>query len=233
MNLDDSKPVKDHHEQQEHFSCGDSVSPNETSANHDCSDQECCCSSSDSLADEAVPLTETTDKASDQETDLQTKLDEAHKRIAELKDSLLRARAELENQRKIQQRELEKAHKFAIDKLVRELIPIKDSLDIGVTAGQANPANGEAILEGLELIQKMLAQVLTNQKVKQISPIGEKFDPNLHEALSMLNSDEFEANEIMNVFQSGYVLNGRPIRPARVIVSRGPTTTCSDELARE
>ena len=149
-------------------------------------------------------------------------------RIAELEakaednwNQFMRARAELDNLRKRHQREIEQAHKYAIDKFVGELIPIMDSLEMGLQAAQDEQSDVAKLREGTELTFKMFEQVFGRFNIETVDPVGEKFDPERHEAMSMQVSAEHPANTVMQVFQKGYLLNGRVIRPAMVVVSKG------------
>ncbi len=153
--------------------------------------------------------------------ELLKKLEEANARAEEHLDRLLRTQAELENQRKRAERDIENAHKYALEKFVNELLAVKDSLELGIQAARGESVDAEKILEGTELTDKMLTQVLQKFGVEEINPLGEKFDPERHQAMSMQPSDEFPANTVMQVVQKGYTLNGRLIRPAMVIVSQG------------
>ncbi|RMG55619.1 MAG: nucleotide exchange factor GrpE [Gammaproteobacteria bacterium] len=153
--------------------------------------------------------------------ELLQKLEEANARAEEHLDRLLRAQAELDNQRKRAERDIENAHKYALEKFVNELLAVKDSLELGIQAAKGESVDAEKILEGTELTDKMLTQVLQKFGVEEINPQGEKFDPELHQAMSMQPSDEYPANTVMQVVQKGYTLNGRLVRPAMVIVSQG------------
>lgn len=136
--------------------------------------------------------------------------------------ALLRAKAEMENLRKRHVRELEHAHKFAIEKFVLDVIPVKDSLELGLQAAAAEGADIDSIVEGVELTHKMLAQAFERFKIESVDPQGEKFDPEKHEAMSMIPSPDYPTGTVITVVQNGYLLNGRSIRPAMVVVSKGP-----------
>jgi len=153
--------------------------------------------------------------------ELLKKLEEANARAEEHLDRLLRTQAELENQRKRAERDIENAHKYALEKFVNELLAVKDSLELGIQAAKGDAVDVEKILEGTELTDKMLTQVLQKFGVEEINPLGEKFDPERHQAMSMQPSEEYPANTVMQVVQKGYTLNGRLVRPAMVIVSQG------------
>jgi molecular chaperone GrpE len=146
---------------------------------------------------------------------------EALLRQAELKaqehhDAWLRAKAETDNVRKRAQIELANAHKYAIENFALELLPVKDSLEAALAAGSATT---DAIRSGVEITLKQLAAVFEKANLKEINPVGQKFDPHQHQAISMLPSDR-EPNTVINVLQKGYLLHDRVIRPALVTVSQ-------------
>jgi molecular chaperone GrpE len=135
-------------------------------------------------------------------------------------DQYLRSVAELENIRKRSQRDVEAAHRFGVEKLVQELIPVKDSLDLAVeNAGKSDAA---ALVEGQAATQRLLAKALEKIGVTELDPVGQPFDANLHEAMAAQPSETASPNSVLVVVQRGYALNGRLLRPARVIVARAP-----------
>ena len=134
----------------------------------------------------------------------------------------LRTKAEAENIRRRAEQDVEKARKFALDRFVDSLIPVVDSLEMGLQAATGDDESVNKLREGTELTLKMFLDVLEKHGVQQIDPQGKPFDPQLHEAMSMQESADFEANTIMAVFQKGFVLNERLIRPARVVVAKAP-----------
>lgn len=143
--------------------------------------------------------------------------------------ALLRARADLDNQAKRAARELEKAHKYAVSGLVEALLPVQDSLELGLAAARPG-AEVDTLREGMGLTLDKLQAVLEKFGVEAIDPKGEPFDPEWHEAMSMTPVAALPANSVAEVQQKGYLLNGRLIRPARVTVSTQPTAeTQSDE----
>lgn len=151
---------------------------------------------------------------------LKTQLAAAEEQARNHWDQYLRSVAELENIRKRAQRDVEAAHRFGVEKLVQELIPVKDSLDLAVeNAGKADAA---ALVEGQAATQRLLAKALEKIGVTEIDPVGQPFDANLHEAMAAQPSATAEPNSVLGVVQRGYVLNGRLLRPARVIVARAP-----------
>lgn len=145
--------------------------------------------------------------------------------IAELKNAVLRERADSDNLRKRFEREKESALKFGSEKLIKELLPVIDSLTLGLEAAKAHEAEGRQALdhfiEGSAMTLKLLLDVLQKNGVSELDPVGEKLDPELHQALSVIPSPDAEPNTILHVAQKGYLLNGRVIRAAQVIVADG------------
>ncbi|MCU7960280.1 MAG: nucleotide exchange factor GrpE [gamma proteobacterium symbiont of Bathyaustriella thionipta] len=153
------------------------------------------------------------------EQDIHQLLEDTRNKADEHWDKLMRVQAELENIRKRQQRELENAHKYAIEGFVKELLQVKDSMELGLKAATDEGANFETLLEGKELTLKQLQSVFDKFDVVEIDPQGQPFDPETQQAMSMIPSDEVPPNTVMTVVQKGYTLNGRLIRPAMVMVS--------------
>lgn len=140
--------------------------------------------------------------------------------VEQLKDEKLRVFAELDNIRKRAQRDVEQAHRYALEKFAAELLPVKDSLDLGVeNAGKADAA---ALAEGQAATQRLLAKAMEKAGIVDLNPVGEPFDANLHEAMAAQPSETAEPNSVLAVIQRGYTLNGRLLRAARVIVARAP-----------
>jgi len=133
---------------------------------------------------------------------------------------VLLLQADLENERKRTKKQVSNAHKFAIEGFVNELLPIKDSLEMGLVAAKADDADLEKIIEGSELTLKLLAQAFEKFHISEVDPLDEKFDPNVHQAMSMQESEGKDANTVIGVLQKGYTLNDRLIRPALVTVSK-------------
>ena len=137
------------------------------------------------------------------------------------RDAALRAAAEAQNARRRAEQDVEKARKFALERFAGELLPVVDNLERAIEA--AVDAEDEAVkplAEGVELTHKSLIDVLVRHKVEVIDPVGEPFDPNLHQAITMLPNPDMEPNTVMEVMQKGYSLSGRLLRPAMVVVSR-------------
>jgi molecular chaperone GrpE len=138
---------------------------------------------------------------------------------AENLDKALRATAEMDNLRKRTSRDIENAHKYALDRFIKDLLPVVDSMEIGLLS--ADTAEDVASLkEGMDLTLKILIDSLTKSGVEVISPEGDKFDPEMHEAVSMTEVDGTESGMVVAVMQKGYSLNGRLVRPAMVVVSK-------------
>jgi molecular chaperone GrpE len=144
----------------------------------------------------------------------------AEAKATENRNSYLRAVAELDNFRKRSEREIENARKFAIERFAQELVTVGDALEAGINAGAANP--GPALLEGAQATLRQLHRAFDKGGIKIIDPAGQPFDPEWHEAMTVQESREHPANTVLSVIQKGYSLNGRLLRPARVIVSKTP-----------
>jgi len=158
-------------------------------------------------------------KPGDSPERLTSLLEDARAKADENWDQLLRARAEIENLKRRQAIELEKAHKFALDGFVRELLQVRDSLELGHNAALDESADVEKLREGTELTLKLLTDVMGKFGVEQIGPQGEPFNPEYHQAITMQPRDDVPPNTVVTVVQKGYLLNGRLVRPAMVIVS--------------
>lgn len=137
---------------------------------------------------------------------------------AEMKDAFLRAKAETENVRRIAQADVAKAHKYAIERFAEDMLPVKDALEKTLEAGNVSL---DALRAGAELTLKALQTAFERARVVELNPAGEKFDPNLHQAMQMVPST-LPANTVAAVFQKGYLVNDRVLRPALVTVSQGP-----------
>ncbi len=157
--------------------------------------------------------------------DLNQLLDEARAKAEEHYEQMMRAHAELENLKKRHARDLENAHKFALDKFVAELLGVWDSLELGHSAAQDDAADVHKLREGTELTLKMLTDVMAKFGVEQIDPIDQPFDPDFHQAMSMQPRADVPANTVVAVVQKGYTLNGRLVRPAMVMVSQASEPT--------
>ena len=154
--------------------------------------------------------------------ELRMLLEDARSKADENWNQVMRSKAELENLRKRQERELANAHKFGLERFVQELLPVKDSMELGLQAVMDEKADVAKLREGTELMLKMMSSTLEKFNVAEINPDGEPFDPDLHQAMSMQERDDVAPNTVVTVVQKGYTLNGRLVRPAMVMVSRTP-----------
>jgi len=160
---------------------------------------------------------ENVDEPVDNEAITDEQLEEAQQQVAEYHDKMLRMQAEMDNLRKRTERDVSNAHKYAVEKFANELLQVKDSLELGLSAEDIDVAK---LHEGSELTLKMLGNVFEKFSIEEVNPVGETFDANLHEAMTMQQSAEHEPNTVLTVVQKGYTLHGRLIRPAMVIVSK-------------
>lgn len=149
--------------------------------------------------------------------DPQQQLTDALQKAEKNWEMYLRAQADLENARRRAERDVENAHKFALEKFAQELLGVKDSLELGLSA---EDADAEKLKEGSALTLKMLTQVMEKFQIQVVDPLGEEFDPNLHQAMTTQESAEHAPNTVISVMQKGYVLNDRLLRPAMVIVAK-------------
>lgn len=148
-------------------------------------------------------------------------LEQTQAKADEAQDKLVRSHAEIDNLKRRHSQELEKAHKYGLDKFVSELLSVWDSLELGTQAAKEANADIAKLLEGNDLTVKMLGDVMAKFGVNQINPEGEQFNPELHQAISMVPNEELPNNTVMTVVQKGYGLNGRLVRPAMVMVTQG------------
>lgn len=169
----------------------------------------------DASADETAAVEPTVES-------LQAELAAAEAKASENYDMYLRANAETENVRKRVEREADKARKFALERFAGDLLAVVDSLQMGAEAAAQESATLESVREGAELTAKMLSDVLDKFNIKPVDAVGEKFNPEFHEAMVMQPAPDAEPNTVLTVIQQGYILNGRVLRPARVIVAAAP-----------
>lgn len=157
-------------------------------------------------------------------------LTDARSKADEHWDQCLRLQAEIENMRKRNERDLANAHKFALERFAGELLPVKDSLEMGLLAAD-DSVDVAKLKEGSELTLKMLSNALEKYNIKEINPLNESFNPEYHEAISVQERGDVAPNTVVTVVQKGYLLNDRLIRPAMVIVSRSSGARQIDERA--
>ncbi|MBD8183960.1 nucleotide exchange factor GrpE [Pantoea agglomerans] len=171
------------------------------------------------------------DQQQPQEAETAAEVDPRDERIAQLeaelaqsqtgvRDAQLRAQAEIENIRRRAEMDVEKAHKFALEKFANELLPVIDSLERALEVANKEDPQLASMIEGIELTLKGLLGAVRKFGVEVIGETGVPFNPEVHQAMSMMESEEFEPNHVMLVMQRGYTLNGRLLRPAMVAVSK-------------
>jgi len=136
------------------------------------------------------------------------------------RDQALRTQAEMQNLRRRVERDVENAHKYGMEKLVGELLPVVDNLERAIAAIDSDSGDHSAITEGVQLTLKSFQDVLMRFKVEAVDPHGQPFDPELHQAMSMVPNPDVEPNTVIEVFQKGYTLHGRLVRPAMVVVAK-------------
>lgn len=163
---------------------------------------------------------ESPDPAPGEEEPLERQLEKAQQTIKDYWDQIMRLRAEIENNRKRAERDIENAHKYATRGLLENLLPIVDSMEMGQAAANAENATLESIGEGSALTMNMFVQVLEKHGLEQIDPLGEKFDPEKHQAISMIETADAESGTVVEVMQKGFQLNDRLVRPAMVVVAK-------------
>lgn len=151
---------------------------------------------------------------------VQAELALALARVDEQQVDVLRAQAEVQNIRRRSEQDVAKAHKFGQEKLMTEVVSLLDNLGRAIDAAGAEGASLEVLLQGVGMSQKMLLDGLTKFNVEQLDPHGEPFNPAVHEAMTAVPNPDLEPSTVMEVFQKGYTLNGRLIRPAMVVVSK-------------
>ena len=143
-------------------------------------------------------------------------------------EKVLRIQAEMENLKKRTQKDIENAHKFALEKFARELLVVTDSLELGIQAAIGDAPEVVKLKEGSALTLKQFEAVFAKFNIEAIDPTGQAFDPDRHQAMSMHETADSEPNTVVTVFQKGYVLNGRVIRPAMVVVAKAPEKAPED-----
>lgn len=146
--------------------------------------------------------------------------EELQEQVSKANDQVLRVQAEMQNVRRRVERDVENAHKYALDKFTAELLPVVDNLERALSTIDAADDAQKAVATGLELTLKSFFDVLGRFKIDVVDPAGQPFDADLHQAVSMVPNPDLEPNTVMDVFQKGYTLNGRLVRPAMVVVSK-------------
>ncbi len=174
-----------------------------------------------------APAQESDVEATDQEApsieSLQARIEELTAELAQTKEQVLRAHADAQNARRRAEQDVEKAHKFGVERFVNDILPVADNLERAIDASKSETADVGTLVEGVELTLKSLLDGLNRHKVEQVNPEGQPFDPQLHQAMTAQEHADVEPNTVLNVFQRGYTLHGRLVRPAMVVVSKAPT----------
>lgn len=163
--------------------------------------------------------TENTETEGEAES-LEQQLEKTQETVKDYWDQTMRLKAEMENNRKRALRDVENAHKYALKHFTEALLPILDSMEMGQQAAEADNVSLDSIVEGNKLTINLFVQVLERYGLKQLDPVGEKFDPEQHQAISMVEDENLESNHIIRVMQKGFSLNERLVRPAMVIVAK-------------
>jgi molecular chaperone GrpE len=184
--------------------------PEDTSANSQQSEAE--------MEEKLQPEAEVDQSELSEESEY-NQVEELQQKLTTLGEQLLREQAEMQNVRRRAQRDVESAHKYALEKFASELLSVVDNLERAIDAIDADDESQKAVAEGLELTLKTFIDVLAKYNVEPVEPEGQPFDADLHQAVSTVPNNEVEPNTVINVFQKGYTLNGRLIRPAMVVVS--------------
>lgn len=162
--------------------------------------------------------------------DLAARVQALEEQLAAAQDQSLRMAAELQNVRRRAEQDVEKAHKFALERFANDLLPIIDSLERGLELSNADDPAIKPMREGIELTLKMFADTLARFQVVPVQPEGEPFNPELHQAMAMEESTAVEPNTVLKVFQKGYTLSGRLLRPAMVVVSKAPAAGAAPSI---
>lgn len=152
--------------------------------------------------------------------ELQNKLTETEKKVSEYMDRMLRMQADTENMQRRVERDIQNAHKYALEKFAMELLPVIDSLERAVSSHQSDESGADSLLAGVSLTLKMFSSALEKFGVQQVNPEGEAFNPEFHQAVSTQEDPKAKSGTVITVLQKGYLLNGRLIRPALVIVAK-------------
>ncbi|MBD9426690.1 nucleotide exchange factor GrpE [Pseudomonas sp. PDM15] len=154
--------------------------------------------------------------------ELAARVQSLEEQLAAAQDNSLRVAADLQNVRRRAEQDVEKAHKFALEKFANDLLPVVDSLERGLELSSPNDEAIRAVREGMELTLKLFHDTLKRYQLEAVDPHGAPFNPEHHQAMAMEESTHVEPNTVLKVFQKGYLLNGRLLRPAMVVVSKAP-----------
>jgi len=192
-------------------------------------------SAAEAVQDETVQQEQSVEEQAETEAqdapDLAAELEAALAQAAANKEAELRAHAEMQNIRRRAERDVENAHKFALEKMTGEMLSVVDNLERALQAAGAADESSKALREGVEMTLSSFITTLAKFNVEQIDPEGEPFDPQQHQAMSMIENADVEPNTVVAVLQKGYSLNGRLVRPAMVMVSKAAAAPKIDEQA--
>ncbi|AWM81515.1 nucleotide exchange factor GrpE [Gammaproteobacteria bacterium ESL0073] len=161
-------------------------------------------------------------KLTDEQCGESSRVAELEVELEEAKNQVLRAAAEVQNMRRRAEQDIEKAHKFALEKFASDLLPVLDSLERGIEVSVGDHESVAAIREGMELTLKVFKDTLKRFNIEEVNPEGGPFNPDTQQAMAMEPSENVEPNTVLKVFQKGYLINGRLLRPAMVVVSKAP-----------
>ncbi|MEZ8144514.1 nucleotide exchange factor GrpE [Enterovibrio norvegicus FF-33] len=161
--------------------------------------------------------------------ELEAALEESEAKVGEQQDSVLRARADVENMRRRTEQEIDKARKYALERFAGELLPVIDNMERAVELADRNDDAIKPMLEGIELTLKTMQGTIEKFGLKELNPHGEPFNPEFHQAMSIQESAEHAPNTVMLVMQKGYELNGRVVRPAMVMVSKAASGNVDEQ----
>lgn len=162
-------------------------------------------------------------------TELEAALEASEAKVKEQQDGVLRARADVENMRRRTEQEIDKARKFALERFAGELLPVIDNMERAVEMADKENDAIKPMVEGVELTLKTMKDTVEKFGLKELNPVGEAFNPELHQAMSIQESAEHEPNTVMLVMQKGYELNGRVVRPAMVMVSKASSANIDEK----
>jgi Molecular chaperone GrpE (heat shock protein) len=169
------------------------------------------------------PETESVEQAqSEGQSEGGSSVEDLQAEVASLKEEVLRTHADMQNLRRRVERDVENAHKYALDKFVGDLLSVVDNLERATSSIDPEEEATKAVGEGVELTLKSFLDVLRRFNVEQLDPKGETFNPDQHQAMTMVPNPDVAPNTVLDVFQKGYLLNGRLVRPAMVVVSKAP-----------
>ncbi|USH03018.1 nucleotide exchange factor GrpE [Grimontia kaedaensis] len=162
-------------------------------------------------------------------TELEAALEASEATVKEQQDSVLRARADIENMRRRTEQEIDKARKFALERFANELLPVIDNMERAVEMADKENDALKPMIEGVELTLKTMKDAVEKFGLKELNPHGEPFNPEFHQAMSIQESADHEPNTVMFVMQKGYELNGRVVRPAMVMVSKAAAGNVNEQ----